>query len=108
MNQNNALTNKVNEYKVCRYQIGYLVSLLSPNTPQELAKELLETYYDILEQCKINGFAKEEYIVNGKPHLYNFLNENDMVMVNDNKNFDSVFTIKDNRNLHGFNYSKKI
>lgn len=67
-------------YKVEIFKITYLVSLLgSLNLSKAVERELLETYYEGLEEGKSSGFTVNELVVRGRVNLYNYLKENELL-----------------------------
>ena len=57
-------------------KIGYFKDL----NDEELIRELLQTYYDGLEENKSNGFVTNELIVKNKPKLYEYLSKNGKII----------------------------
>lgn len=73
-------TMKNERYEVSICQIGYLVSLMSSlNLGKKTQVELLEVYYNGLEQSKKNGFSTDSLVVENKPKLYKLLKNKGLI-----------------------------
>ena len=65
--------------------ITWLVSMISNiKINKEAEKELILTYYESLEIRKQDGFTSREITVKNRPNLYNYLLENELLLVSKN------------------------
>lgn len=70
------------EYIVNITQITWLVSMIGNiKINKEAEKELMLTYYESLDIRQQDGFMTREIIIKNRPNLYNYLIENELLLV---------------------------